>query len=315
MPSSSIRSFTDPGYYGSSIRGIRPELTVIDRGDFSATITRIDLHRLWMQRFSENTPRILHSARGSGRAIITFHTQPGPSLLRGGREANSASIARLANDHDYFQRSSGAVHWGSMSLTAQDMHLIGATMAGCDLTPKRDELIVTPPAAAMAKLQRLHAAAGALAEDAPEVIAHDEAARGLEQALILAMVACLDTQDEAEDASARRRHTTIMRRFRAAIAERPEEAIYIPDLCAAIGVPQRTLHLCCHESLGMGPKRYLLLRRMALARHALREAGAARTTVTDIASRFGFWNFGRFAVEFRALYGETPSTTLHSSPP
>lgn len=43
----------------------------------------------------------------------------------------------------------------------------------------------------VAKLQRLHAAAGQLAEDAPAVIAHPEAARGLEQALIGAMVECL----------------------------------------------------------------------------------------------------------------------------
>ena len=43
----------------------------------------------------------------------------------------------------------------------------------------------------MARLQRLHAAAGQLAKDAPEIIAHPEAARGLEQALIEAMVGCL----------------------------------------------------------------------------------------------------------------------------
>jgi hypothetical protein len=67
---------------------------------------------------------------------------------------------------------------------------VGAAMAGCDLTPPKDALTLTPSPSAMARLQRLHAAAGQLAEDAPEIIAKPEAARGLEQLLIEAMVAC-----------------------------------------------------------------------------------------------------------------------------
>ena len=60
----------------------------------------------------------------------------------------------------------------------------------------------------------------------------------------------------------------------------------------------------------MGPKRYLLLRRMNLARQALRQAAPDTTSVTDIATRFGFWQLGRFAVEYQTLFGESPSATL-----
>jgi len=59
----------------------------------------------------------------------------------------------------------------------------------------------------------------------------------------------------------------------------------------------------------MGPNHFLLLRRLHLARRALREA-AADTTVTDIATEFGFWELGRFAVEYKALFGEAPSKAL-----
>lgn len=52
-----------------------------------------------------------------------------------------------------------------------------------------------------------------------------------------------------------------------------------------------------------------MLRRMHLARRALRRA-AGGETVTDVATRYGFWQLGRFAVEYRALFGETPSATL-----
>ena len=165
----------------------------------------------------------------------------------------------------------------------------------------------------MAKLQRLHAAAGRLAEDAPEIIAHPEAARGLEQALIEALVGCLGKAPVREDRLAQCHHSLITRRFRKVVEERPEQPLYIPEICEKIGVSGRTLRVCCQEQLGMGPKRYLLLRRMHLAHRALREAAPEATTVTDVATRFGFWQLGRFSVEYQALFGASPSATLRQS--
>lgn len=60
----------------------------------------------------------------------------------------------------------------------------------------------------------------------------------------------------------------------------------------------------------MGPKHYLLLRRMQMVRRALRATTPAGTTVTDVAMRYGFWELGRFAAAYRAFFGELPSVTL-----
>ena len=101
-----------------------------------------------------------------------------------------------------------------------------------------------------------------------------------------------------------------MRRFRRVVEENPEEPLYIPDICKAIRVSPRALVMCCQEHLGMAPKRYLLLRRMHLVRRALRQGTPGTTSVTEIATRYGFWQLGRFAVNYQSLFGESPSATL-----
>jgi len=164
-----------------------------------------------------------------------------------------------------------------MSLPLEDMVSIGAEIAGLDLTPPKDPLIFTSPPSAIAKLQRLHAAAGDLAENVPEIIANPDAARGLEQELIEAMVGCLDPRQRRDNSLAQGQHAIVIRRFWRVVEENPEQPLYIPEICKAIRVPSRTLRMCCQEHLGMWPKRYLLLRRMHIARRALRQAGPDAT--------------------------------------
>jgi transcriptional regulator GlxA family with amidase domain len=84
----------------------------------------------------------------------------------------------------------------------------------------------------------------------------------------------------------------------------------LPALCAEIGVPERTLRLCCAEFLGLSPTRYVLLRRLNKARSALRRADPSKVTVAEVARNHQFLELGRFAVTYRATFGESPSTTL-----
>ena len=101
-----------------------------------------------------------------------------------------------------------------------------------------------------------------------------------------------------------------MRRFHRELEDNLEQALFIPDLCVALGVSERTLRICCEESLGTSPYRYLVLRRMRLARKALQRGSPNTTSVTEIAAQWGFWNFGRFAGDYKLLFGELPSVTL-----
>jgi methylphosphotriester-DNA--protein-cysteine methyltransferase len=313
MPSSSVRTFTDPDEYAAALQQGRVELTVAERGSFTAKLCTVKLHRLWMQHLAEDLARTSHVEAWSGRAFIAFRTQPGPTVIRNGVELNVTSIARLRLGLSYYQHTSGPTSHAGMSLPLDEIASLGAAVSGCDLTPPDDDLTVTPSPDAMAKLQRLCAAAGELAEDAPAVLEHREAARGLEQAMIEALMNCLGRGEVEEDRAALRQHAAIMRRFHRAIEQYSDQPLYVPELCRQIGVSERTLRVCCHEHLAMGPKYYLTLRRMHMVRRALSKSAPADTTVTEIATQYGFWQFGRLAVEYKMLFGEAPSATLHRS--
>ena len=105
-----------------------------------------------------------------------------------------------------------------------------------------------------------------------------------------------------------------MRRLENFLEANPDSTLHLTDLCAAAAASDRTLRILCQEHLGMSPTRYLWLRRMHLARRALRMADPTTATVTEIATSYAFWELGRFAVAYRSLFGETPSATLRRPP-
>jgi AraC-like DNA-binding protein len=53
-----------------------------------------------------------------------------------------------------------------------------------------------------------------------------------------------------------------------------------------------------------------LLRRLNLVRSALRRADPANASVAEIARSYQFQELGRFAVTYRTVFGEMPSSTL-----
>ena len=60
----------------------------------------------------------------------------------------------------------------------------------------------------------------------------------------------------------------------------------------------------------MSPKRFVIHDRLNEVRRALSDPRAAHATVTDIATEHGFFELGRFAGRYKAVFGETPSQTL-----
>jgi transcriptional regulator GlxA family with amidase domain len=89
------------------------------------------------------------------------------------------------------------------------------------------------------------------------------------------------------------------------------EPVTMAELSRVAGVSERTLRSAFHDVLGLSPKQYAITERLRAARAALLAADPETTTVTDIATEYGFFELGRFAGRYRHTFGEVPSRTLH----
>ncbi len=309
--SSQVFDFADPIEYQGAIRAADVTVVPTARGDLHAELTRVDFHRLWMQRFAESGPVIKYTALDQRRAPILFLTRPDqPPIHHGDVDVSENDIVVYGSGVSIHHRTTAPCDWGTMSLSPDDLAKTAYALVGHELSAPADTYRVRPDPSHLAHLRRLHAAAGELAASAPDVLTHPEAARSLEEALTQAMIRCLTDRERLETDRGFRNHLVVLARLEDFLAACPSRPIYLSEICAATNASENTLRICCNEHLGMAPLRYLWLRRMHLARRALSLAEEGGATVTSIAMAHGFWELGRFSVAYRGLFGEAPLTTL-----
>ena len=94
------------------------------------------------------------------------------------------------------------------------------------------------------------------------------------------------------------------------VEQHDRECLSVEQLAAAAGVSERTLRDTFVRYFGVPPVQYLNLRTLHQIRRALQSCDPTATTVTEIATRCGVWQFGRMARDYRILFGELPSETL-----
>jgi transcriptional regulator GlxA family with amidase domain len=114
-------------------------------------------------------------------------------------------------------------------------------------------------------------------------------------------------RSSARTSAARRQ---IVERVEAFVDAHRGDTVLIGQLCHVVGVTERSLRNAFYDVRGMSPKQCVLRTRLGEVRRALRDA---RGNVTTIATDYGFYELGRFAAAYKAVYGESPSETLRGA--
>ena len=104
-----------------------------------------------------------------------------------------------------------------------------------------------------------------------------------------------------------------VRRAEEFIEARADEPIGIVDVVKHAGVSTRSLFAGFRKYRNTTPMAHLQFVRMRKARAEMLAPERSGTKVIDVAVRWGFGHLGRFASEYRRLFGESPSETLRRS--
>ena len=308
-----LTTFADPSDCEGALGGTKVQLTVTGSGEFKARLTWLRFRHLQVLRGCEELPRIAYVSLPPSRIVVSFPTEEVP-LIWDGIGLRSRDIVFHSRGERMHQRTTGQGRWGFISLPAQQLASCSKSLIGRKITWPRVGRVLQPQPIATRRLLRLHAKAAGLAEAKDRLLDQPEFVQTLEQELLHTLVECLTVDDPGRDGKRGRRHANIMVRFENALTAHAGHPLTIFEICSSIGVPERTLRVCCAEFLGVSPTRYLLLRRLNMARSALRRADPASTSVAEIAREYQFSELGRFAVTYRTIFGEMPSTTLRSTP-
>ena len=92
------------------------------------------------------------------------------------------------------------------------------------------------------------------------------------------------------------------------IIEYSKKNIHIGDLALKFGMSEKTMQTGFKKLFGYTPKKFMKLLKMNLAREDIIENDGSKT-ISEIAMKYGFGNFGLFSKEYKQIYGLLPSKT------
>ena len=82
------------------------------------------------------------------------------------------------------------------------------------------------------------------------------------------------------------------------------------DLSEAAGTSPSTLLRTFNAHHGVSPMKYVKRLRLEAVRRSLLDSDPLGSTVSGVASEYGFRQMGRFSADYRRVCGELPSVTL-----
>ncbi len=311
-----ITEFTSPEQYAVANGLLTPGLNGPVQSGFFARVVRLDLPLLRIKTGEASNPVSMVGGIPETHAF-TFSTRSSAPRVLSGREITE-DILFHPRPNDLLHGSSPSGRpwpWATVTIDYETMARDGAGLAGKLISPPRNDIaMVRADPAARLRLIDLIRDATRVAENRPEIIHAPNAARAISGSIMEALVNCLMQGAFEYDRAAVRRHRHIMRRLEDLLSARPQQVLTLPEICASVGVAQRSLQLICREFTGLGVTQYARAMRMRDVRRVLATAIPGETTVAAVAMQYGFWELGRFALAYKTLFGEAPSATLRRLP-
>jgi AraC-like DNA-binding protein len=306
------RSFTECDEFSELLRHEGAQVIQTRPGRYYNRITLAPLQSTMLRYGVRSMPWIASATGLKQHVSLLLDLKAGGPVLNNGLTKDvtrSLTLYGSGAEHHSAVTEAGEYAYVPFSIPLLEAAARAACLSGI---PVRDGAcaLLTPGSAQYAHLCETVRAIYQLAESTPTTFGDEgtriHAERSLTTALVLALASC-EPPDHPLSQSDKGR---VFRKARDFLHDREHLPIYMLDLCEATGASERTVRTVFIEHFGISPMRYLKLRRLNQVRARLRQGSAEVTSVKEVAFNAGFWDLGRFAGEYKALHGETPSMTL-----
>jgi AraC-like DNA-binding protein len=294
------------------------ELVRSTSGRFEGTLMLADLGRVTVNWIRISAPLIVRAtSRWRGRLFLLRMNPEGGPVMANGHVLDEHRLVVYgpgAFQHAWTKPPGDGVQLLIVSTRADDLDRVSVSLTGERFSSGPGLCtLLQPTSATIAALRHLAEYQRSTLDDLP---AADGGRRMQMAEEMLSAVVLAVTSDDRRKVGHEWSgdfHARVVDRAEDFFRRRIGERIYLAQVCRAAGATERQLQRAFQAVYGVSPNRYLKLHRLHLARRALRNGAFANATVGNVATRFGFQDFGRFAIAYRGLFGEAPSMTLGRS--
>ncbi len=321
-PRDSFRiKFEDPEPFAAAIPGGTFGALPLARQAFSGGIRFTNLgDGVSIRAVNSNSAMVFRSELAGYNPPSIVYILPaliGHAALLDGREVNNRSIASRIGGHTPLLRTYGLYEVGTVTIFRETFREAAAVLIGHDygaslLSPTTT--VDTNPVR-IAQLSTLHREAGQLLSlYTPQELASTAlpGVKILRDRIIAALVFTWSELPFKPDHMARQLQTISMAKIDRFIEENQHWPFGLQEMCNKTGLALRTVESIVRSRTGMSPLVYLRRRRLASVHRNLL-CPNDNVTVTRLALDNGFLHLGRFSIQYREVYGESPIATLRKS--
>lgn len=304
--------FDQPDQLAQALRDADVAYLSLQRGDFDARLSALDLGRASVQ-IARDGPHISRGAVAPGVVLLLLPLGAVAEGLRiNGCRPTPHDALVLGERAGLHAVVPGSQSWATLAFGEHTLPSFGLDAM---LTAAGDFRLHGGLVDRAGRLQSTLIELEQLAAYAPERIATGSVAAAMLEALSCQLAAGLRDGGRPERPGRALRHSIRLVTAAEEFADAHHGPIYTQDLADALSVAPRTLHAAFSAVFAMSPHRYLRVRRMNLVRRALLDGRQTPALIKTVALDHGFWHLGRFAQEYRALFGENPSSTRREAQP
>ena len=307
MPTQTYTSF-ETFFDANRHAKLRPMVLGFDRKKWM--LTHLIVNHLSVQWGQAGGKAVVEGAAKPGGHTIFLQTQGAPAFSGNGRRLDGLSLMVAGPGNEFCLAANDTLRsWCSLYIPNEKLAGANGGTTAADISRSG---VFQLPHRRMERFRSVIEMLDRAVQRAPTAFTSEAAQSATAQKLVRAIRRVLSLPHEIEHPPGRHPvpRGQIIRLSRDLVDQHDGEYLSVEQLATAAGVSERTLREVFQQYFGVGPVRYLNRRALHQIRRALKAADHSVATVTEIATRFGVWQFGRFARDYRVLFGELPSETL-----